>query len=367
MKKNNGNNNFKLTQEDFFPKEVSNTLFPKRKPLPYEKIELFQNDYFKDGQIDADIFYQEQKYVPYAIFVFYLPTDYNPNNEKIKRIYIRTLKSDIYKNKSTEKDDKKKREINTKFRLYELFTPRYWNTIGIDMLFAEFLPERHFNNLRSREEYGLREVFDFSWELLENIWNDYCLKEGKTSIERKTFSLWLYRLNSLVYDLYRYPLINADEHQWQFRYLFIRKLLKSKMSHYYEYYLEDNWNKILNDIFTKEMATEVRILDAKDLLNDFFKQMNPISALERLIIDFYLSFAEKLIKDNKLIKCKFCNEFIAFKKGKKYCSLLTENKDCGKKARNKRYYEKRGKERLDIYREKTRALREFYKEKGIKK
>ena len=235
------------------------------------------------------------------------------------------------------------------------------------MLFDEFHPERHFNNLRDRDELEFRNVFDFSNDILTNIWNEYCLKEGKTSIDRDTFLLWLYRLNSLVYDLYRYPLLNADEHQWQSRYLFIRELLRTKLSHTNEYYRKQNWNKILNTRFSKEIATGTRILDAKDLLNDFFKQMNPISALERIIIDFYLSFAEKLIKDDKLIKCKFCNEFISFKKGKKYCSLLKENKDCGKKARNKQYYDRRGKENLELYRDKTRKLRQFYKERGIKK
>ena len=139
------------------------------------------------------------------------------------------------------------------------------------------------------------------------------------------------------------------------------------MSNFHEYYLQKHWNKVLKSRFTKEIATETRILDAKDLLNDFFKQINPISALEKLLIDFYISFSEKLIKDNLLIKCGFCGDFIMFKKGKKYCSLSTENKDCGKKARIKRYYEKAGKNNLDLYRKRTKDLRQFYKKRGIKK
>jgi len=370
--KNKETNQFKLTQEEFIPKDNKKHPVPKRRIINYKKVELFQDHDFENGQIDADFFYKEHKYLPYALFVFYSKNDHNPNNEKMKNIFIRTLKSSTYDGKYTKIDAEKKYKINTSFRLFELFTPTYWRIIGTDILFDEFLIERHWNNLRRRKEYeSIKvydfEVYDFDSELLTNIWNEYCLMEGKTSIGREDFLLWLYRLNSIVYDLYRYPLINSNEHQWQLRYLFLRELLKSKMSHYREYYLEENWNKILNDRFTKEVATEVRILDAKDLLNVFFKQINPISALERLIIDFYLSFAEKLIKDNKLIKCKFCNEFISFKKGKKYCSLLKENKDCGKKARNKQYYERRGKENLGLYKEKTRKLRQFYKDRGIKK
>ncbi len=362
-----GKNKFRLIQEDFFPTENSKISFPRKNPLPYAKIELFQDHNFLDGQIDADFFYKEHKFIPYALFVFYLPDDNNPNNEKIKYIYIRTLKSGTYEDKNNENDDKKEEEINSRFKLFELFTHEYWNAIGIDQLFNEFLFERHFNNLKSRKESGCRQVYDFTDDLLENIWNSYCLSEGKTSINREDFLLWLYRLNSLVYDLYRFPFIKVDENQWQSRYLFIRELLKDKMSDYREYYLTVNWNKVLKNRFTKEIATETRIHDAKDLLNDFCKQINPISALERLLIDFYISFSEKLIEDNRLIKCGFCKDFMMFKKGKKYCSFSTENKDCGKKARNKRYYEKTGKKNLDVYRERTQELRKFYKERGIKK
>ena len=63
----------------------------------------------------------------------------------------------------------------------------------------------------------------------------------------------------------------------------------------------------------------------------------------------------------------YCGAFIPFIKNKKYCSLLNEGRDCGKKARNQKYYSTRGKSRLPIYRRKTRALRKYYKEKGIKK
>lgn len=367
MKKNNGNNNFKLTQEDFFSKEVPKTLLPKRKPLPYEKIELFQDHNFEEGQLDADIFYGEHKFVPYAIFIHYLQKDKNPNNEKIKDIYIRTFKSEIYEGKYLEQDEQIRRRININFHLYELLTPDYWSTVGINNSFDDFLVERHLNNLKCRKEYEFGNVYDFDEGMFINIWNEYCLREGKTSIDRTTFLLWLYRLNSIIYDLYRYPFLNTDEYKWQLRYLFLRDLLKTEMSHSHECYLENNWNNILNDIFTKEMATEVRILDAKDLLNDLFKQINPISALERLLISFYKSFGNKLCEDKLLIKCEFCSDYIKYRKGKKYCSLFVEKKDCGKKARNKRYYEKTGKKNLDLYREKTRDLRKFYKERGIKK
>lgn len=365
--KNEENNQFKLIQEDFIQKDKNNHPIQKKRKVYYSKVELFQNNDFPEGQIQADFFYQEHKFVPFALFVYYKKNDHNPKNEKIKKIFIKTLKSSIYKGKYSNKDENKRLELNRKFKLFELFTLSYWKTIGIDSGYDEFLYNRHWNKLRDRKEYGTSKVYDFDSEIFINIWNDYCLTEGKTSIDRKDFLLWLYRLNSIIYDLYRYPIVSLDAYQWQFRYLFLRELLKTKLSHDSEYYLEKNWDSLLKETFSKETATDARILDAKDLLNYFFKQVEPVSALERLLTDFYISFAEKLILDNILTRCEFCNEYILFKKGKKYCSFLVEKKDCGKKARNKRYYESTGKKNLESYKVKTRELRQFYKERNIKK
>ena len=359
---------FKLIQEDFLQDQNDIEIFPKRRKKPnYDRFELFQDHDFEEGQVDADMFYREHKFVPYGFFVFYSNMEKNPNKEKVKNIFIRILKSDIYDKNYTENDQNEIRDINKNFKLYELFTHGFWKRIGIDRLFNKFHIERHLNKLKDRKEWGLKYVFDFIDDLMRNIWNGYCLIEGKTTIERESFLLWLYRLNSIVYDLYQFPYLKANEYQWQLRYLFIRKLIKDKDTKIYEYYCEDNWNRISRQKFSKEIATDTRIMDAKNLLNEFYKQIKPISALERFLISFYESFSNKLRKDNLLIKCAFCNECIKYKKGKKYCSISIEGKDCGKKARNKRYYERRGKERLKIYRESTRELREFYREKGIKK
>lgn len=186
-RKKQKNDNFKLIQEDFSKNQNKTEVFPKRrKKLNYVGFELFQDHNFEEGQIDADMFYKEHKFVPNGFFVFYSDKEENPNKEKIKNIFIRILKSCIYEKKFTKNDQNEIRDINKNFKLYELFTHGFWKRIGIDRLFNKFHIERHLNKLKDRKEWGLKYVFDFIDDLIENIWNKYCLTEGKTSIERES-------------------------------------------------------------------------------------------------------------------------------------------------------------------------------------
>ena len=130
----------------------------------------------------------------------------------------------------------------------------------------------------------------------------------------------------------------------------------------------DRWAIALKDKkFNQANAYHNRLEDARKLLNDFFSQVKIESALEDFLKDCYDGFAEELHKKGLLTRCGYCGAFISFINNKKYCSLLNEGRDCGKKARNQKYYSTRGKSRLTIYRRKTRALRKYYKEKGITK
>ncbi|MHA1919158.1 MAG: hypothetical protein ACTSWX_05375 [Promethearchaeota archaeon] len=359
---------FKLIQGNFHQNQNAIQIHPKiRKKLYYKEFELLQDHNFED-QMYADGFYEENKFVPYFFFIFSSDSDENQEEEKIKSIFIRILKSSIYKGKFSAKDQNQKRKINKNLKLHQFFSRSFLRRLGINRMYDKFPMQMHFSSLNDRKK-GWRSfyVFDFIYYLFENIWNEYCLIEGKTSIYRDSFLLWLYRLNSIINDLFEFPFLETNDYQWQLRYIFIRSLLKDKNTEKYEYYCEENWAKLLDLRFTREMATQARILDTKNLLNVFHKEIKPINALERFLICFYNGFGNKLCKDKLLARCHFCNDYIKYKKGKKYCSLSIEGKDCGKKARNKRYYEKRGKKRLEKYRRSTRELREFYREKGIKK
>jgi len=359
---------FKLIQENFHQDQNEIQIYPKiRKKLNYEKFELLQDHNFED-QWYADEYYKEHKLVPYFFFIFSSDNEENPEEGKIKNIFLRILKSSIYEGNFNAKDQNQKRKTNKNLKLHQFFSRSFLRRLGINRMYDKFPMEMHFSHLNDRKKgWRLYYVFDFIYDLFENIWNEYCLIEGKTTIDRDSFLLWLYRLNSIINDLFEFPFLETNDYQWQLRYVFIRSLLKDKNTEKYEYYCEENWEKLLDLRFTREMATQARILDAKNLLNVFYKEIKTRSALERFLICFYNGFGNKLCKDKLLAKCHFCNDYIKYKKGKKYCSLLIEGKDCGKKARNKRYYEQVGKKNLEKYRKNTKELREFYREKGIKK
>lgn len=74
------------------------------------------------------------------------------------------------------------------------------------------------------------------------------------------------------------------------------------------------------------------------------------------------------LEQRKIVSlCKRCGCAMLLKKGKKYCSLKSENRDCGKMARNKIFYLQNRESILLKARKSNQELRAFYKAKGIKK
>ena len=53
------------------------------------------------------------------------------------------------------------------------------------------------------------------------------------------------------------------------------------------------------------------------------------------------SFVDFILSEKRLLICEYCGQIMYYAKDKKYCSLKTDGKDCGKKARNQRTYLKR--------------------------
>jgi hypothetical protein len=82
---------------------------------------------------------------------------------------------------------------------------------------------------------------------------------------------------------------------------------------------------------------------------------------------FFDDLLDELKEKQKITQCSFCGNIFPFHKSRKYCAYKTEGKDCGKPARNKRFYIKHRDEILPKARKTTRGLRAFYKKKGIKK
>ena len=72
-------------------------------------------------------------------------------------------------------------------------------------------------------------------------------------------------------------------------------------------------------------------------------------------------------KNQEVTQCQFCGRYIDYVKNKRFCSLASEKRDCGKRARNKRHYAKHRDKILPKAIRTNKELRAFYKEKGVKK
>ena len=129
------------------------------------------------------------------------------------------------------------------------------------------------------------------------------------------------------------------------------------------------------DYFLKIASLSNKWITAKNISKKFIEDLNTFNRnflpIQNEFDNFFYSFFNDLLLDivqkKKLLVCPECGDIIQYKHGKKYCSIKTEGKDCGKKARNKKYYKKHSKEIRPKARKTTKELREFYTEKGIKK
>jgi len=79
------------------------------------------------------------------------------------------------------------------------------------------------------------------------------------------------------------------------------------------------------------------------------------------------SVFQKAYQDHAIMQCQYCNRYIDYVKNKRFCSLNSEKRDCGKKARNKRHYQRNKERIIPKAISVNKELRAFYKEKGIKK
>lgn len=217
-------------------------------------------------------------------------------------------------------------------------------------------------------EYYDYSPFNEDWcALFLVMWQNYCQIENYLIMDNIKFMNYVETAINLMGDCIEKPLISMTESQFNKR-LPCLTSINHPVDYEHMGMLSSRWSKHLP--LNQKMVYLYRILDAKDYLNKFFKQYNYISmknALELFLIKLYESFGKELISRRLLSKCLLCDDYFVFKKAKKFCSLRSEGKDCGKRARNKKYYSTKGRQRLPEYRKNTKELRAFYKERGIKK
>jgi hypothetical protein len=94
------------------------------------------------------------------------------------------------------------------------------------------------------------------------------------------------------------------------------------------------------------------------LLNLFLETPD---AITRFAAALFTPFCESLVEDGVLSRCKYCHGYFKYRRTKKYCSLVSEGRDCGKKARNRLDYQRHRSTRLQYYRAEMRETREYYK------
>jgi len=322
------------------------------------QVQDFEEDFYYS-------FYEEAPFIPHI--VFRLERGSKKKKPNISEIIIRLDKNN---------DDK---EPIPKFKLYELFLDPLW-----DRLFNTERKNKRvisYSNIYEYMKYRKRATRRFYinsshgiWHLYEsspflnyyqNIWNSYCLFEGFTTIARNEFCLWLYRLNSVIFDLLCHNFL--EDKNWIKRVELITKFINNKDCQYFEYMIPENWKSAISEEFlSKESALKARIKDSQRLLNYFNDQVELKSPLESFIKSVYDSFGKRLYEDKLILKCNHCNRYIDYRERKKYCSLLSEGRDCGKAARNKRDYLKHKKKRKSYSRKEMRETRRYIKEVEIK-
>lgn len=304
--------------------------------------ELIQDKNFDDNQWFTDKFYRTHEVMPYIYFDLF---SQNTNSkEKTKEINIIFGKDCGYK------------KVKFPYKPFELFLSSFWekmwgNQKGDYALTRRgFIYERLLGNFEARKDLAennyIREIYDISIFLgyIDNIWDEYCLFEGFASMPRKYFYLWLYRLHCIIYDLLEHPYIKDKD--WEQRILIIKSFYRDKYSKEYEYFDKSNWKSIIRDKeIAKDKCFTFRLKDAEQLLNDFFNQVKPNTALEKFLISFYESFGKECINNNWLITCKNCNSYTTYFRTKKFCS-----KTCSKRFHSKQDYRKYRAKRLPLRR-----------------
>ncbi|GAG13992.1 unnamed protein product, partial [marine sediment metagenome] len=109
-----------------------------------------------------------------------------------------------------------------------------------------------------------------------------------------------------------------------------------------------------------------RSIDSEYLkfLNTFKNEIDidsDLYPLTKFCYSFFYDLIQNLETTERIKKCEYCHDYFPYKKNKKYCSLKSERKTCGKRARNKEYYQRHKKEIKPKARKLMKEQRECYK------
>lgn len=260
-----------------------------------------------------------------------------------------------------------KTKENMKTDIYNWVNPYFWLDNG-------FYPR---SNMRIEDEYSYinrntksdsgfkRPPIEEDYETIFNdIWKICVLKEGKASMSQSEFANYIRLIRLLVENAIIFPLKTIDYASWD---RYVHQYLDEAISIFENntHNLFKGWHVTKED--DAEKIQSIFISDIKKVLNLFYEKVKPDNGLGMFLSKIYSSFADELIRNKLFIKCLHCGLLAEYLKNKKYCSILTDGRSCAKRAHNKSYYATTGQKRLPKYRQTTKDLRAFYKEKGVKK
>ncbi|MFH1363319.1 MAG: hypothetical protein ABIH45_03810 [Candidatus Omnitrophota bacterium] len=227
--------------------------------------------------------------------------------------------------------------------IYNWVNPYFWIEKG-------FYPKTKFERTEYMHEYFAykypkqrekvrKHPFEEDFEIIFNdIWKLCVLKEGKALISQHDFTEYIWLIRYLVENTFVFPLKEINWHTWGRD--VSQYLDEAESISIFERNTENllgGWHITEKDTSNKIQA--IYISDIKKILNMFFENNKPDNGLGLFLNKIYSSFAEELEAQKIFTKCACCGDYFLYKKGKKFCSFLDEKKNCGKSARNKRYYE----------------------------
>ena len=268
------------------------------------------------------------------------------------------------------KDGMVGKDLDTKN--YNWANPYFWIEMGfypklkykriqdsILALYARNKPEDGLKWLPIDEDFGI--IFD-------DIWQICVTKEGMASMSREAFSKYICLLKILIENTIVFPLEEINNYElWQ---KYVHNYLEETVCDFFD--TTEESEKILKGWHVAENTSpkkmqDIFLADIKTILNQFCEKIKPDNGLTIFLNKIYRSYSDELVSWRLFIKCAHCGHLAEYLKNKKYCSYSADGKNCGKSARNRRYYSVKGKARLPKYRKATKELRAFYREKGIKK
>lgn len=220
--------------------------------------------------------------------------------------FFKIMKKDQLIIKIPEKNINKKyfvKKVSEGKDKIDLYISAGFDSYDVEVIDSEIKKE----SIDMLEQYNLKEEYNITIPFYESSWED----EIYDHLGPTEFFL----------ELKSYIEMNADE----------ILIPTSKYLNYLSSIGEMGANFNISKTFDTKKINRLR-----NDLNQY--SFNPLAFF---ISELLNSLINTIYLEGRINKCQSCDDFIEYRKGKKFCSLISEGKDCGKTARNRRYYRKR--------------------------